>query len=69
MRRVLSSLHHGRLLGCCGARLGQPETFYVAPCGGNDTAHIQAAFNAAVTAGTGSTVQLAAGHFHTTTSS
>jgi hypothetical protein len=67
MRRVLLVFAiTAALLGLLAApALASPKTFYVAPCGGNDTAHIQAAFNAAVTAGTGSTVQLAAGHFHT----
>ena len=41
------------------------KTFYVTPSGGDDTAHIRAAFNAAVKAGPGSTVQLSAGHFYT----
>ena len=47
--------------------LASPKTFYVHPSGGNDTANIQAAFNAAVKAGPGSTVQLSAGHFYTNT--
>jgi hypothetical protein len=42
-------------------------TFYVHPSCGNDTANIQKAFNAAVKAGPGSTVQLSAGHFYTNT--
>ena len=41
------------------------HTFVVSPSGRNDTARIQAAFNAAIKAGAGSTVQLAAGHFYT----
>ena len=45
------------------AALASPKTFYVHPSGGNDTHAIQAAFNAAVKAGPGSTVQLSAGHF------
>jgi len=44
-----------------------PQTFYVHPSGGNDTHNIQQAFNAAVKAGPGSTVQLSAGHFYTNT--
>jgi len=44
-----------------------PKTFYVHPSGGNDTHNIQKAFNAAVKAGPGSTVQLSAGHFYTNT--
>ncbi|MGD0997601.1 MAG: hypothetical protein ABR941_04700 [Thermoleophilia bacterium] len=40
------------------------KTFYVHPSGGNDTNNIQKAFNAAVKAGPGSTVQLSAGHFY-----
>jgi hypothetical protein len=49
--------------------LASAKTFYVpAPSsGGNDTATIQAAFNAAVKAGPGSTVQLSAGYFYTNT--
>jgi hypothetical protein len=42
-----------------------PKTLYVHPSGRDDTANIQAAFNAAVKAGPGSTVQLSAGHFYT----
>ena len=42
-----------------------PKTFYVHPSGGDDTHNIQKAFNAAVAAGPGSTVQLSAGHFYT----
>ena len=45
--------------------LASAKTFYVAPSGGNDTHNIQAAFNAAVKAGPGSTVQLSAGRFYT----
>ncbi len=41
------------------------KTVFVTPTGGNDTHNIQAAFNAAVKAGPGSTVQLSAGHFYT----
>ena len=40
------------------------KTFYVHPSGGNDTYNIQKAFDAAVKAGPGSTVQLSAGHFY-----
>ena len=47
--------------------LASPKTFYVHPSGGNDTKAIQKAFNAAVKAGPGSTVQLSAGHFYTNT--
>jgi hypothetical protein len=45
--------------------LASAQTFTVHPNGGNDTADIQAAFNKAVKAGPGSTVQLSAGHFYT----
>jgi hypothetical protein len=45
--------------------LASPKTFYVHPSGGDDTANIQGAFNAAVKAGPGSTVLLSAGHFYT----
>ena len=45
--------------------LASAQTFVVHPSGGDDTAHIQAAFNAAVKAGPGSVVQLSAGTFHT----
>ena len=56
------------LLGLFAApALASAETFYVHPSGGNDTANIQAAFNAAVKAGPGSVVQLSAGHFYTNT--
>ena len=44
--------------------LASAKTFYVHPSGGNDTKAIQKAFNAAVKAGPGSTVQLIAGHFY-----
>jgi hypothetical protein len=47
--------------------LASPKTFYVHPSGGNDTVNIQNAFNAAVKAGPGSTVQLTAGQFYTST--
>ena len=40
------------------------RTIYVHPSGGDDTANIQAAFNAAVAAGPGSTVRLSAGRFY-----
>ena len=43
------------------------KTFRVTPSGGNDTKAIQKAFDAAVKAGPGSTVQLSAGHFYTNT--
>ncbi len=62
---VLAAL--GLLLVVPAAALASPKTFYVHPSGGNDTANIQAAFNAAVKAGPGSTVQLSAGHFYTNT--
>ena len=52
------------LLGLLAApALANARTFYVHPSGGDDTANIQAAFNAAVKAGPSSTVQLTAGHF------
>ncbi len=45
--------------------LASAATFYVTPSkSGNDTTAIQKAFNAAVKAGPGSTVQLTAGHFY-----
>jgi len=40
------------------------QTFCVHPSGGDDTAHIQKAFDEAMAAGPGSTVQLSAGHFY-----
>jgi hypothetical protein len=43
----------------------RPRTFVVAPSGGDDTAAIQQAFNAAVAAGPGSAVRLTAGRFYT----
>ncbi len=56
------------LLGLLAApALARAQTFYVHPSGGNDTHNIQAAFNAAVKAGPGSTVQLGPGHFYTDT--
>ena len=45
--------------------LASAQTFTVHPSGGNDTKAIQKAFDAAVKAGPGSTVQLSAGHFYT----
>ncbi|MFW9948170.1 MAG: NosD domain-containing protein [Candidatus Odinarchaeota archaeon] len=42
-----------------------PDTFTVIPTGGDDTANIQKAFDDAIAAGPGSTVQLAAGQFYT----
>jgi hypothetical protein len=42
------------------------NTFTVYPSGGDDTTNIQAAFNAAVVAGPGSTVKLTAGQFYCT---
>ncbi len=47
------------------ARASKGQTFVVVPSGDDDTAHIQAAFNASVAAGPGSTVRFAAGHFYT----
>jgi parallel beta-helix repeat protein len=41
------------------------ETILVAPSGGDDTANLQAAFDAAIAAGPGSTVQLTEGQFYT----
>ena len=56
------------LLGLFAApALASSKTFYVHPSGSSDTHNIQAAFNAAVKAGPGSTVQLTAGHFYTNT--
>ncbi|MFX1497303.1 MAG: right-handed parallel beta-helix repeat-containing protein [Promethearchaeota archaeon] len=40
-------------------------TFIVSPSGGDDTANIQAAFDDAIAAGPGSTVQLTSGQFYT----
>ena len=52
------------LLGLLAApAFARPKTFTVSPSGGNDTANIQEAFNDAVAAGPGSTVQLTAGRF------
>ena len=70
--------HHREALSphpCCartvagrrGPALASAATFYVHPSGGNDTKAIQKAFDAAVKAGPGSTVQLSAGHFYTNT--
>ena len=44
--------------------LASAKTFYVHPSGGNDTHNIQRAFDRAVKAGPGSTVQLSAGRFY-----
>ncbi len=67
MRRFLLvfALAVGVLALLAAPALASPKTFYVHPSGGNDTANIQAAFNAAVKAGPGSTVQLSAGTFYT----
>ena len=64
---VLVLVALGMLLVVPAAALASPKTFYVHPSGGNDTKAIQKAFNAAVKAGPGSTVQLSAGHFYTNT--
>jgi hypothetical protein len=53
------------LVASAAPALASARTFYVHPSGGGDTAAIQAAFNAAVKAGPGSTVQLSAGTFYT----
>ena len=42
----------------------QPKTFIVSPSGGDDTANIQTAFDAAIAAGPRSRVQLTAGQFY-----
>ena len=47
--------------------MASAATFTVHPNGKDDTANIHKAFNAAVKAGPGSTVQLSAGHFYTNT--
>jgi hypothetical protein len=47
--------------------LASPKTIIVKPSGSDDTAAIQAAFNAAVKAGPGSIVQLSAGQFYINT--
>jgi len=63
---VLTLVALGLLLVASAApALASAKTFSVHPSGGDDTANIQAAFNAAVKAGPGSTVQLSAGHFYT----
>jgi len=49
----------GRVVSATGS------VFVVSPSGGDDTANIQSAFNSAVVAGPGSTVQFTAGHFYT----
>jgi hypothetical protein len=53
------------LLGLLAAPALAAKTITVHPGGGDDTASIQAAFNAAVRAGPGSTVRLTAGQFYT----
>ena len=67
MRKLVALLACALGLVCLLATpaLASAKTFYVTPSGGNDTANIQAAFNAAVKAGPGGTVQLSAGHFYT----
>ena len=67
MKRVLLvfALTAGLLALLAAPAMASPKTFYVHPSGGNDTKAIQKAFNAAVKAGPGSTVQLRAGHFYT----
>jgi hypothetical protein len=69
VRRLLFAfaLAAGLLALLAAPALASAKTFYVSPSGGNDTHNIQAAFNAAVAAGPGSTVQLSAGHFYTNT--
>jgi hypothetical protein len=65
---LLASVLAAALLGLLAApAFAGPKTFTVSPSGGNDTANLQAAFNAAVKAGPGSTVQLSVGHFYTNT--
>jgi hypothetical protein len=67
---VLTTIALGLLLVAPAASaLASAHTFYVHPSHGDDTANIQAAFNAAVKAGPGSTVQLSGGHFYTNTAS
>jgi len=67
MRRLLfaCALAAGLLALLAAPTFASAHTFVVHPNGHNDTADIQAAFNAAVKAGPGSTVQLSAGHFYT----
>jgi len=58
----------GTILGFFALTVGKPsagEIFMVYPSGGDDTGAIQQAFNDAIAAGSGSTVQLAAGQFYT----
>ena len=67
MRRFLLvfALAVGVLALLAAPAMASARTFCVHPSGGDDTANIQAAFNAAVAAGPGSTVKLTAGHFYT----
>ena len=66
MRRlVLAVVLAVALLCLLAAPALAATTITVTPSGGDDTAAIQAAFDAAVQAGPGSTVQLTAGHFYT----
>ena len=69
MKRLLlvAVLAAGLLCLLAAPAFAGPKTFYVSPSGGNDTHNLQAAFNAAVAAGPGSTVKLTAGHFYTNT--
>ncbi len=67
MKRLLFALALATVLPALLAApaLACARTFCVHPSGGDDTAAIQAAFNAAVKAGPGSTVRFSAGHFYT----
>jgi hypothetical protein len=47
-----------------GAVHAKKPTFVISPSGGDDTVYIQDAFDAAIAAGPGSTVQLASGQFY-----
>jgi hypothetical protein len=67
MRRLLflSALAAGLLALLAAPAFASAKTFYVPATGGDNTAAIQAAFNRAVAAGSGSVVQLGPGHFYT----
>ncbi|MFX0076531.1 MAG: right-handed parallel beta-helix repeat-containing protein [Candidatus Hermodarchaeota archaeon] len=64
---LLSILLLGTAIGFLALTVGivyANETITVSPSGGDDTANLQAAFDAAIAAGPGSTVQLTEGQFY-----
>ncbi|MFX1589331.1 MAG: hypothetical protein ACFFC1_14350 [Promethearchaeota archaeon] len=53
------------IVGTAYADDNESPIFIISPSGRDDTANIQAAFDAAIAAGLGSTVQLTSGQFYT----